>query len=53
MPNHLPSSFASAAAGQNANRPGGGGRGTGDWYVETHRYFPSLFIGTPLVLVGV
>ena len=32
MPTNLPSSFASAAAGQNANRPGGG-RGVGDWYV--------------------
>lgn len=32
MPTNLPSSFASAAAGQNANRGGRGGPGS-DWLV--------------------
>ncbi len=55
MPSHMPSSFASAAAGQASSRdarngrsdgPGQGqGRGSGDWYVAS---FPCAAFETSL-----
>ncbi len=60
MPSHMPSSFASAAAGQASSRDtrngrsDGQGRGSGDWYVSFPRiaFMASLEFGqTNIVIV--